>query len=716
MRLYRGTVIQHDEKDCGAAVVSTIFKYYGLNLPQAVVRELVQTDHNGSSMLGLYNAFIEMGFTANGSIGNREEFIEEINSKTMKLPLIARVIKNEMYEHFVVIYKISKNGKFVILGDPAIGGISVIRAEKFFSMWTGHIIVAQPGENFIATNKARGEYMKYIHLMLERKKLLLMAAVFSLIIALTSIFSSSVMYLGIEKLAILENETNLNMLNFSLSMGNITLNIKTVIALISVVYLMNSIINILRSKVLSILDKEIADTIFEKVYQKMLHLPLSFFETHTTGEVLSRIDDISDVSGMLSGGLLTILLDGLIMISTAVLLFFMNYQLTVKFICLLLVYVIIVLITKKPIANLLASVRIMYGEILNNVKQTIDAIITIKSCSDKQEKKKAATETYSRYTKIKSDSTVLETVQTSVVSLISNLGVFLILLDGLSMSTNIGVLLIYYNVLSYCMNSTTNMLSLQFDIQASMTSVRRLNDILDVDVDARNEGRSNFELDDIVLANVDFRYGGGKKLFENFCLEIPKGKKIAIVGDSGSGKSTLAKIIAGFYQLESGETYLGKTSINAFSEETLRKQMVYLNANAPLFEDTIRNNIVLNRTGIDDEQIKEILSSLELDMFIENLPYKYDTLIDENGSMFSSGQRQLLNLARVLIQPPKVLILDESYCNLDETLISKINKILDSYRGKMTCIIIAHDCKEVENCDQVIKLANAKIDKITTRE
>ena len=222
--------------------------------------------------------------------------------------------------------------------------------------------------------------------------------------------------------------------------------------------------------------------------------------------------------------------------------------------------------------------------------------------------------------------------------------------------------------------------------------MRSLINILDLSVEQRNTDGKKLpgQLNVWEADGVDFRYGNRELVLSDVSLRVARGEKVAVVGESGSGKTTLAKLMLRFYEPEKGSVCVDGQDLKEFDVDDLRSKIAYVDQDTFLFSDTIRNNLLLACPDSDEAELKRACESSRAADFIENLPMKYDTLLEENGTNISGGQRQRLAIARALLKKPQLLILDEATSNLDSITESAIRNTLFDFSDDMACIIIAH--------------------------
>ena len=213
----------------------------------------------------------------------------------------------------------------------------------------------------------------------------------------------------------------------------------------------------------------------------------------------------------------------------------------------------------------------------------------------------------------------------------------------------------------------------------------------------------------ISISNLDFRYGTRELVLHSIDLHIRQGEKIALVGESGSGKTTLVKLLMRFYPWEKGEICFGDYNAKDIALDTLRQHIAYIPQETFLFSGTIRDNLLLGNENAPLEEIIEACKMSCANEFIEKMPTRYDTLLEENGANLSGGQRQRLAIARALLKKPDVLILDEATSNLDSVTEKAIEKTIDNLPDTVTTIIIAHRLSTIMHCDTIYVMDNGRI-------
>jgi ATP-binding cassette subfamily B protein len=308
--------------------------------------------------------------------------------------------------------------------------------------------------------------------------------------------------------------------------------------------------------------------------------------------------------------------------------------------------------------------------------------------------------------------------QDVVTDAVELIGTIIILWIGFSMvlqdKITVGVLITFYALISYFTGPIKNLIQLQPTIQKAFVAAERLNDILELEVE-KNNVSNNFKsndktlIDTLEFRHVYFRYGNRELTLKDVCLQLKRGEKIAIVGESGSGKTTIAKLLLGFYEPENGEILINNESTKERGFNDLRRNIAYVDQNTFLFADTIKNNMMLGNEEVSDEEIWESCIKSHISEFIQGLPLKLDTPIDENGENLSGGQKQRIAIARALLRKPQILILDEATSNLDTITEDAIKDAIFKMNDNLTCIIIAHRLSTIRQCDCIYVMENGYV-------
>lgn len=275
----------------------------------------------------------------------------------------------------------------------------------------------------------------------------------------------------------------------------------------------------------------------------------------------------------------------------------------------------------------------------------------------------------------------------------------------------IGQLISFNALLAYFIQPIERLINLQPQLQEAVVASDRLGEILDLDLERsiNEKFKPTSLVGDISLNHVNFQYGVRDTVLNDISMNIKKGDKIALVGESGSGKTTIAKLLMGFYKLEDGEIVINDYNIKDIDKEVLRDKVSYISQDSFFFSGTIRENLEFANDDLTYEDMIYACKKAQIHEYIENLPLRYETPLEEKGMNLSGGQRQRLSIARALLKKPEILIMDEATSNLDSITEKAIQKTLEECSENLTTIMIAHRLSTIMKCNRIYVIDKGKI-------
>lgn len=678
-------VRQHDITDCGAACLATISKQYGLNLSISKIREVAGTDKQGTNAYGMIKAAEELGFTAKGVKGNQEAFFTDFPK-----PAIAHVIVDGSLLHYVVVHKVTKDK--IIIADPA-KGIVKYTPDDFFKIWTGVLIVLVPTAKFKKGNENQGVLSRFFGLMVPQKRLLLNIFLSSLLVTAFGILTS--FYFRFIMDDIVPNNTPKTLT--ALSVGIIAL------------YIFKAIFEAFRNHLMLYLGQKLDIPLILGYYDHVLGLPMSFFGTRKVGEIVSRFTDASKIREAISSATLTIMIDSLMAIAGGAVLFSQNHTLFFIALIVVIIYGAIVLAFNKPIKKINEKQMENNAQVTSYLVETLNGIETVKAFHAEDKAQAKTDNLFVKLLKSVFKGGMIMNAEQTLTNTVSTIGGTVILWVGvvnvLNGDMTLGSLITFNALLAYFLDPVKNLINLQPTMQTAIVAAERLGEILDLELEKVQDEKRTLAPDSLNLPirieNLDFRYGTRSLVLKNINMTINAGEKIALVGESGSGKTTLSKLLMHFYPWEKGEIFIGDYNLKDISLEALRKRIAYISQDIFLFSGTIRENLELGNEDATMADIIEACSLSKADEFINNLPLRYETMLDENGANLSGGQKQRLAIARALLKKPDILIMDEATSNLDSITEKAIEKTINNLSRNITTIIIAHRLSTIMRCDKI---------------
>ncbi len=455
-----------------------------------------------------------------------------------------------------------------------------------------------------------------------------------------------------------------------------------------------------------------------KLYDKILILPLSYFSDEKKGDIMSRMtNDVNEVEASIIRSLNTLFKDPLSIIFYLVTLLFMSVKLTL-FVFILLPFTggIISRIASK-LKQKSAEAQARMGGLLSQIEETLGGLRIIKAFNSEKRMTQKFYKDNNTYTRImikmwrRKDlaSPLSEFLGTVVIVTIMWYGGSLILEGNshLSSQSFLGYLMIFYLII----NPTKAFTAAFYDVQKGMASMDRINQILEANqtITEKENPIENVVFEkQVEYKNLSFSYEKDKVL-QNINLKIDKGKMIALVGQSGSGKSTLVDLLPRFYDYIEGEILIDGVNIKEFSLKKLRNLFGIVNQESILFNDSIYNNICFGVDSTTEEDVVRAAKIANAHDFIIATPNAYQTNIGDRGNKLSGGQKQRISIARAILKNPPILILDEATSALDTESEKLVQDALANLMQNRTSIVIAHRLSTVKDADEICVLHEGKI-------
>ncbi|MBS3937981.1 MAG: peptidase domain-containing ABC transporter, partial [Peptococcaceae bacterium] len=671
--------------DCAAACIATICKQYGSKIPISRIRELALSDLRGTSAYGIVKALEELDFTAKVVTGETASLFERF-----PLPCIAHIVTNENMLHFVVIHRITK--KQIIVADPG-KGIVKYTPNDFLKIWTGVLILMLPTQKFIRKDLTKGLFSRYLYLLSPHKNLLL------------NIFAASIVYTALGILAAFYFKFMMD----DIIPNNLETTLHTLSIGIILLYVARILLNAFRVHMLQYLSQKLDIPLIQGYYRHVLSLPLGFFGNYKVGEIVSRYADASNIREAISSTTLTIMIDTVMVVAGAIILYMQSSFLFGITVFMLLIYAVVVYLFNSPIRNVNRQEMEDNTRLTSYLVESVNGIETLKAFNAERNASMQMEKKFVKLLRSIFKGGNIYNAQSSIADSVTQIGGIVVLWAGaysiIEGRMTIGELLTFKALLVYFVEPIQNLVNLQPLIQTAIVASDRLGEIIDLESEKSKMKSGKIApktlFGDIEFKNVDFRYGSWRLVLKNVSMSIKKGKRTALVGASGSGKTTLLKLLMNFYSWEKGDIFINGINIRDIDLENLRERIAYVSQEVFLFSDTVWKNITLGVDHSDPEEVIELAKTTQAHEFINTLPLRYETMIDENGANFSGGQKQILAITRALLKKPDILILDEATANLDPATEKAIKSSLAKLAQNMTVIVIAHRLSTIIWCDDI---------------
>ena len=679
-------VRQDEYKDCGVSCISMILKYYGGYIRKTTLIDMTKTNKNGTTALNIKNTLIELGFEAKGIKCK----LKDITKENIILPVIANVTIDNSYKHFIVIYEINFNKKYLVIGDPA-DKVKKISFDNFNKIFNNVLIVCYPIKN-IPLEKNISLYNFLFQIIYPHKKIFSNIFILSLFITIFSIITSFYTEYMV-------NSLNLYSKNYILFIFYIFFSI----------YILKTISNYFRNKLLLFINQKIDLNLTLNIFNKIIRLPYSYYQNRTVGDIVSRINDLDSVRDMISKVALSIFVDFPLTLVSLFVLLMISKTLFVIGIIILILYFLLIVLFRRIFDDYIRKIQIKKGEATSFMVESISGYETIKGLHLENNIKNKFEKKYVRFLRDIFNYQSIYFFQNLFKELIDNLGFITIILVGCMLvidgSINVGKLLSFTYLLSYFLEPIKNIINLDTNIKESKSSLRR---ILDIATYGKvNDGLvGNFKCGDIEFKNLSFSFNDRDYVFKNLNLTIKNRNKIMVVGESGSGKSTMFKILMKFYNIKNNKVFINGIDLNNYKIDTINNNILYIGQNGILFNDTLYNN--LNFDNSSSSRILNICKMCYVDNFIDK-SLGYNMMIEEDGFNLSGGEKQRIVLARALLKKFNILIIDEGLSEVDVDMERKILKNIFNYFKDKTIIVISHRLDNLDLFDNLLKLENGAV-------
>ena len=461
----------------------------------------------------------------------------------------------------------------------------------------------------------------------------------------------------------------------------------------------------------------------EMMFNKILNLPISFYDKSSSGDLISRIShNVELLSSVAARSLIILIRDTLTIIGLLIWMLYLSWELTLFFMTAAPFIVILVSALNKKFRNLTHDAQNSVGSIIHVAQEVIQGnkIVKIFKGYEKEIDRFKSTNNFNKDSHMKLALT--EGINSAVIMLIvgSSLSGIILLstFDFILETITVGAFVSFMFAMFMILGPARGLASINARLQQGIAAGENIFELIDEKSEFDKGTINNININNsIVFSNVNFKYDSSdSNILNNINLEIESGKFVALVGMSGCGKSTLVNLIPRLYNLSSGVISIDGININDLTIDTLRKNISYVGQDTILFNDTIKNNITYGKENSSDRKIIEALEkSYSLD-FVNDMPEGMNTMIGENGVLLSGGQRQRLAIARAFLKDSHILIFDEATSSLDAVSEQYIQKALDSLKIGRTTIVIAHRLSTVENADKIVVMKNGSIIEVGNHE
>jgi len=482
-------------------------------------------------------------------------------------------------------------------------------------------------------------------------------------------------------------------------------------------YLISSLFSIIMGLVMSGVSQRTVRDMRRDVEEKLNKLPLKYFDSHSHGDTLSRVsNDIDTISTTLQQSLTQIITSVTMIIGYVIMMFTISSVLTLIVLATLPLYTLTTIFIAKKSQKYFAAQQKELGDLSGHVEEMYTGHKIVKAFGHEKDSINHFKDINERLYKEGWKAQFVSGIMFPVMNFISNLGYVMVCIVGGIWITKdllkIGDILVfiqYSRSFTMPMIQTANIANI---IQSTVACAERVFELLDEEEEIKDD-KEAVVIDNpkgsVLIENVDFRYKEDVPLIENMNLDVKSGSTIAIVGPTGAGKTTLVNLLMRFYEVNAGKIMVDGVDIKRLKRSDLRKLFGMVLQDTWLFNGTIKDNIAYSKEDVPMEQIVNVAKAAHADHFIRTLPDGYDTILNEEASNISQGQKQLLTIARAILANPPILILDEATSSVDTRTEVLIQKAVDNLMKNRTSFVIAHRLSTIRDAKLILVMNQGKI-------
>lgn len=698
-RIEKTLVLQHDASDCGVACLLSLIQYYGGEMSLANLREISGTSKQGTTLLGLYQAALRVGFDAEGCEADIESLIAH------KEPVILHLLLEGKFQHYTVCYGY-ENERFLI-ADPSRGLIFYTQKE-LEQVWKSHTCLTLTcTDRFVSKKDVEIKKKLWFRSVLNDDwGILGVCVVLGLVIAILGM-TTAVFLQRLVDVIIPERD-------YPRLWGGV--------CLIFVLLLARLGIMALRQYFLFRQSRDFNNRIIANFYNHLLKLPRSFFDTRKIGDLVARLNDTRRIQQVISIIVGNIIIDGLVAVVTFVFLFYYSWLFASLLLCGLPLLIFLVRRYDKPLILAQRNVMAGYAQSESYFINTIQGVDSIRHFN-----KQAMFESLNRTIYSLFQDHVFHLGKMNIrLSFISGLiSLFLIVFSiglgsylVLNESLKLGELMAVVSLVTSITPAMMSLALVNIPLNEAKVAFNRMFEFIGMETEQTSGMTTLPQPVSISLKNVSFRFPGRKQILKEISLTASLNEMVFVIGESGCGKSTFCKILDKSYAVESGYIYLNdQLDLTDISIERWREVVGVCPQDIFIFNGTILDNLLIGGNVENIDYVIETCKKWDIDRYLSEFPQGYMTIVGEEGINLSGGQKQLIAFTRLLIKNPEIMILDEPTAAMDREMERHIISILQKVKKEKIIIIVSHRLHLLrKSADRIYLIENGTINHFGTHD
>lgn len=491
-----------------------------------------------------------------------------------------------------------------------------------------------------------------------------------------------------------------------------------ILFIILAIYTVSSLMTYFQRYSMAGVAQKVTCSLREQINTKLSHLPLKFFDSHTRGDILSRvINDVDNIDLTLQNNFIQVITSVVTCLGTLVVMLIVSVKMTLITLSIVPISALIGFSIAGKSKKYFRSLWRKTGELNGHIEEMFTGHNIVKAFCYENKAIEEFDEINEELFDVSKKAQFISGLIMPFISFANNIGFVLIcIVGGIYIARgdgelSVGAITTFITCSKMFLQPIVDLANIANNLQSSMASAERIFKIINEDDEIKDTDKnfpSDFECK-IVFENVNFAYSSDKPLITDMNLTVNPGELVAIVGPTGGGKTTLVNLLMRFYEIDSGKITIGGVDITDVSRNNLRNIFGMVLQDTWLFNGTVKENLSYSKSGATDEEIISAAKAAKAHDFILSLPDGYDTLLDADGTNLSQGQKQLLTIARALIADPKILILDEATSSVDTRTEEQIQNAMKTLMNGRTNFVIAHRLSTIREADKIIVVNDGKI-------